>query len=315
MSETLSTTQDKKQVYSSYVKENGAPAALVIDITTKCDIGSCAHCYISDVDHDKGVFIDKKVVKEWQDVLKESMTKPKEIWLTGGEPTMNPDLPELINSLGDDYHVALVTNGENLADPNFCKELIENSKLKEVAITFRGFKSLHDYFITQKLDEKHPHYDKTIQAIVNLSKYNNLKISLNIDMQDLRDMDKIVNDIIENDGRVDTLLIQIQRNTTKVVENDTIYGKNFTNQLRTPNFDMVKTYIEQANTLINEKKVKYAVIIDPVRSEIYENLNLKDEPIYDPQATPAIGVDGTFRADVLNYEQRIKNTPTTFPQT
>jgi len=315
MTETLNTVQDKKQIYDSYVKENGAPIAVVIDSTTKCDLGGCAHCYISDVDSKKDVFIDKKIINEWQAVFDESATPPQEFWVTGGEPTLNPNLKEIINSFDDKYHLSLVTNGENIADENFCKDLIENSKLKEVAITFRGLGRLHDYFVEQKLTETQPHYDKSLQAILNLSKYDHLRISLNIDMQDLRDMDKIVEDIISKGGRVDTLLIQIQQNTNRVIKNDNIEGKNFSNMLRTPNFDMVKAYIDQAHTLIDKNMVKNAVIIDPVSPEIYQGLDLQNEPIYDPQDTPAIGIDGSFRTNVLYYEDIFKSTPATTPQT
>jgi Pyruvate-formate lyase-activating enzyme len=55
--------------------------------------------------------------------------------LCGGEPTLNPDLPDLIKKIKDlGFKVKLDTNGSN---PKMLKELIENKLIDYVAMDIK----------------------------------------------------------------------------------------------------------------------------------------------------------------------------------
>ncbi len=101
-----------------------------VDVTHRCNM-ECANCY--------------SPIRNLPDIPKEDLIKffsrlgkKTEIRLTGGEPTLRNDLPELIRAINDHGHrAAIMTNGLKLADRAYAQSLFD-AGLKFVAISVNG---------------------------------------------------------------------------------------------------------------------------------------------------------------------------------
>lgn len=103
---------------------------LVLPITHQCNL-NCRVCYISDRKREDPSFQDiKKIIQDFQGKL---------IVLTGGEPTLNPNLPSLIRIAKESgKHFALNTNGIKLADIDYAR-ILKQAGLNNLAVAFSGF--------------------------------------------------------------------------------------------------------------------------------------------------------------------------------
>ena len=91
--------------------------SVVADITHKCNM-NCANCYIPNRD-----IPDIDLFRLYDAIIR----LPKRTWirLIGAEPTMHPDLPEIIKTiLGYGHRVSLTTNGLKLASPAYLDSLV-----------------------------------------------------------------------------------------------------------------------------------------------------------------------------------------------
>ena len=108
---------------------------LVIPIEYRCNM-RCKYCYLSDTGQENISFERlKEIIKGFT-----GMT----IALSGGEPTLRKDLPEIIryiHSVGKDAYI--VTNGIKLADPNYVK-MLKKAGLKQIFFGFNGFSDRSD---------------------------------------------------------------------------------------------------------------------------------------------------------------------------
>lgn len=101
-----------------------------VDVTHRCNM-ECANCY--------------SPVRALPDVPKDELIKffsrlgrRTEIRLTGGEPTLRSDLPELIRAINQHGHrAAIMTNGLKLSDKNYAQSLFD-AGLKFVCISVNG---------------------------------------------------------------------------------------------------------------------------------------------------------------------------------
>lgn len=94
----------------------GYSRILSIDITSHCDV-KCEYCYYP---------VDNKVPhKSIESILKIAAESGyNEISLMGAEPTMHPELPEIIRRLvKDGFKVGIITNGNKLKDINYLLSL------------------------------------------------------------------------------------------------------------------------------------------------------------------------------------------------
>ena len=107
--------------YYLYCEEKGHTSiynGYFIDVTKRCNL-SCKYCYYA---KDSGS-IDPSIEYIMQDAIVNAGRAP--FILTGGEPTLRDDLPELIGRLQDVGPVELLTNGVRLADdPEYLERLI-----------------------------------------------------------------------------------------------------------------------------------------------------------------------------------------------
>lgn len=92
--------------------------SIVADITHQCNM-NCANCYIPNRD------IPDINLERFYDLLSRLPTRTW-IRLIGAEPTMHPDLPNIIRTiLGMRHRVSLTTNGLKLASPRYLDSLVE----------------------------------------------------------------------------------------------------------------------------------------------------------------------------------------------
>ena len=97
-----------------------------IDVTTHCNL-NCMTCYYLDSPENRPAACDSHISPR---LFEEAMSQAarsgfQEIYILGGEPTIHPDILDLLKCAGDFNfrQVLLVTNGLRLADLKFCKEV------------------------------------------------------------------------------------------------------------------------------------------------------------------------------------------------
>jgi len=312
--------------WSRYVSTHGLPDAVVAEVTNICDCADCAHCYLKAVRTNQasslGILWGAETADTWSKVLSSHENgKPVQIWITGGEPTLNESLDTISEKFKrQGFYTALITNGEKLADKEYCDRLLRLNVLDEMAISIRGVGVLHDLLmlpvenqlwnlvdhklssreqieeikkqLTGKMDARR--FEKSMKGLINCVQHP-VKIGLNIDIQAATDMNDIVEEIIKRGGKVDVIYLQVMQESGRAVGQQDLIP----NLWRKPDQNMVEEYLSQAHALLERGIVQKIEIIDPLPNEIVKNLNLEGETIYQPIASPAISPEGKLREDVL----------------
>ncbi|MDD3301984.1 MAG: radical SAM protein [Candidatus Gracilibacteria bacterium] len=138
----------------------------LVEITNKCDLG-CPTCYANS---GNGEFLDLETIEKMMDFYQDSeYNKADILQISGGEPTMHPQIIEILNLAKEKNfkYVMLNTNGLRIArDENFTKELGKIKLGFEIYLQFDGFKDESYKNLRGKniLDEK-------LQAIKYIQKY------------------------------------------------------------------------------------------------------------------------------------------------
>ncbi len=130
---------------------------VMLDITTKCNL-DCKICYRVPGSA-KDIPLDnlEQISKEFQGII---------ISICGGEPTLRPDLPEIINMFSQNNTVFLITNGILLANYHYALKLKQNG-LRYVSFSLNGFSD--DTY--KKINGK-ALLDKKLAALNNLMRLN-----------------------------------------------------------------------------------------------------------------------------------------------
>jgi organic radical activating enzyme len=135
---------------------------LYLDITSRCNT-KCRFCYYPTTRDNTG---DPSI---WE-LLMESAMSPYGVVLTGGEPTMRPDLPEVIRQIRlIGKRVAMFTNGIRLADREYIEKLVD-AGLTDCTENSMGQSPLRQFFkddnATYLLAQisMHPREENTAQA-------------------------------------------------------------------------------------------------------------------------------------------------------
>lgn len=134
-----------------------------IILTRNCNL-RCKFCFEKNDGYSKKDSIDLDNLKRIVDFCCDA--KAKYIFFTGGEPLLYPhliDILQYIQSMNHSIEIAIATNGILLADPDFCKHLI-NRGLKYVDISIKG-KDIKEWIKETGADG----CEKQAQAIRNLS--------------------------------------------------------------------------------------------------------------------------------------------------
>lgn len=152
-----------------YAPEENPFTTLFVDITHKCNM-ECGNCYvpnreIPDLD------------TEWLYDILSRLPRRTRIRLSGGEPTLRNDLPEIvrrIRKLG--HHPVILTNGLKLADRDYVKQL-KKAGIRTVHYSFNGGFDREAYIIIDGMDC----LDKKVAALKNMHE-ENLFVTLGIIM-------------------------------------------------------------------------------------------------------------------------------------
>ncbi|SFR97249.1 radical SAM protein [Anaeromicropila populeti] len=115
-----------------------APSKVYFEITRRCNL-KCVYCY-NNSRNDFKVELDKERIFELIDHFYDTGTF--EIRLTGGEPTLHPDLFELLAYLKKkDFFVSLATNG--VWNENLIRKISETD-IKIIIVSLDGPEAYHD---------------------------------------------------------------------------------------------------------------------------------------------------------------------------
>lgn len=105
-----------KKIISARRDDSKFDRCLMINVTHSCNL-KCHLCYLPERDKEKDLTADK---------IKEAITKypGRLITLSGGEPTLREDLPELISYIRKENKIPIIaTNGIKLTDFDYLKTL------------------------------------------------------------------------------------------------------------------------------------------------------------------------------------------------
>lgn len=141
--------------------------AAYLQLTRKCN-NECVFCSNPQFEKDYSLDEAKKTIKEFAN---EGVT---EIFLTGGEPTIAPFLPEIIKFIiKQKITPRLITNGVKLSNKQFVQKL-HNAGLRDINV------SIHSHLekVSDKLTQRKGHYKKTIAGIRN-SIESGMNVSVN----------------------------------------------------------------------------------------------------------------------------------------
>lgn len=166
--------------------------------------------------------------------------------LTGGEPTLNQNIFEIINKAGKIKlkEIFLETNGRMFKYPDYCKD-IKKTKLSKIIVSLHGSdEKAHDFFTNAKGS-----FSDTAVGIINMKKFGFYVIShttvTKANQQDIPNLARLlcalnVNEIVLN-----------------VLNPDIKYTEKFNWIL--PYKDVLSPFIKQAQRIVKNKKIKFSV--------------------------------------------------------
>jgi len=149
-------------------------ACIMVDVTKRCNL-NCPICYANANDGQTKEPTAEQIVGKLPTV--QTKVKPN-IVLSGGEPTLRKDLPEIISAIiKKGYVPRVVTNGIKLQDDGYLAEL-KKSGLSWIILQFDGFSdTVYEALRGEKLSklkldviEKMSKYDFKIQLSVMVAK-------------------------------------------------------------------------------------------------------------------------------------------------
>ena len=120
---------------------------VLLEVTGRCELG-CPVCFASSGSHDSAQDPDILQIAGWYDMLMEK-GGPFNIQLSGGEPTMRDDLPEIIR-IGKEKGFSffqLNTNGLRIASDDGYIEKLASAGLSTVFLQFDGFSEKTDIIL------------------------------------------------------------------------------------------------------------------------------------------------------------------------
>ena len=181
-----------------------------IQLTRKCN-RKCIFCSNPYVD-DELTFEEAK--KQIKDYIREGVN---EIIFTGGEPTLNKNLPDLIRYCKSVcIECRMITNAQKLADLNYTKK-ISQSGLSHVMISLHS----HKKEIEEKLTKTKGSFEKTLKGIKNaLDCIPSVDINITINSLNAYNLDKIIKFLIKKYPKIQHYVFNNLDPTGKALKNE-----------------------------------------------------------------------------------------------
>ncbi len=147
------------EINAPFSKQPSAPYRMDLALTYACN-NDCAHCY-----NVKQRLLAPLTLEQWKQVLQKVWDAGiPHVVFTGGEPTLVPFLPQLIQHA---EHLGLITglntNGRNLKNENYVQQLLQ-AGLDHVQITLES----HDSVIHDRMVAHPGAWQETVQGIRNV---------------------------------------------------------------------------------------------------------------------------------------------------
>ncbi len=134
------------EVTAPFTSRPSAPYRMDLAITYRCN-NDCSHCYNA-----RPRDYPELSNAEWHRVLDKvwAIGIPHVVF-TGGEPTLRPDLPELVARAEQNGQITGInTNGRRLSDPKYVEQLV-NAGLDHVQITLKSHDpQIHDAMVNSR---------------------------------------------------------------------------------------------------------------------------------------------------------------------
>jgi len=252
-----------------------------------------------------------ETARDIADTLIAHNVRPKKIWLSGGEPTVNPSLFEIVDELArvSDY-IGLVTNGFILEEQEIYVDVLACTKpIKEVAITLHSaHASTHNKLVmpfdaSDEEIENCKAFAKVSRAFTNMFRAreeigrNDLTIAVNVMMSQMQTLLATFIAIRAWGGTIDKIIFQGLRcgvgRAVDIPNGDSLL------RLLLPDTRMISGYLSSAEELVRDGYVKEAVLLGPIAENIVRALDLLNHPMYAPAAMPIIDPHGRLRPDIV----------------
>ncbi|MCQ2514954.1 MAG: radical SAM protein [Ruminococcus sp.] len=164
--EILKRFCDKPSIFELLCPEliTPQPKKYYFNILYNCN----SHCIFCAADHDINPSSYIITLDMLSDLIKlHNIKKDDIVIINGGEPTLNPELIEMIELLSAKQVLSVIyTNGRRLADPDFCKSLIQAGISKISIPVFGDNADTHDYCTGAKGS-----FDETVEGIKNIIRF------------------------------------------------------------------------------------------------------------------------------------------------
>lgn len=161
------------------------PFILNLELTDSCNL-RCKHCY-KEATIGQGAFLNNKQIQE---ILESFKRKTPVINIIGGEPSLHPDINDILSKSTDDFSVTLISNGTKL-------DLIKDeniSKLRSTQLSMYGY----DEESYEKATGNSAVFLNFCNGIKKLKKnnvYSSVAIIINKD--NLNELEKYINALID----------------------------------------------------------------------------------------------------------------------
>lgn len=164
----------------SYIEKSNLNKRVKIDTGKFCN-KSCSFCYYKNQLNNTDFLSPDNAFVITKYLLSQGI---EEVELSGGEPTKNPYIQDIIKSIkrGFLYHnkkpkISMVTNGSLRFDSS-TREFYES--FSDILISVHGYQEVHNMMVGDKRPEESNSFDRIEQLIKEISYNNFTKIRLNI---------------------------------------------------------------------------------------------------------------------------------------
>ena len=207
----------------------------MIAITHNCNL-RCSFCFAKEAGYSETDLIDFKDVKKIVDFCDD--TQIKYIVLTGGEPTLHPDIIKIIEYINDKHKfaTAMTSNGIILSNKKFCKKLA-GAGLNYLDISIKWRNNFDDILINER-----ECFAKQLNAIRNLSELGiEYTCSMVINEKNVDSFLEAIKNEVENGGKAFSFTFALDN------EDSSVKGSEYL-KIHNPQ-KLISKFISQADAL------------------------------------------------------------------